>query len=101
MSKSEKDIEKQIDDLLNQLMGRDCNEKIIKNPLHINSLASATEQYLSPFITFGYDVNGNAVVVSNAKTQMDIDSLMISMGRYISQARMGDINNDIGDMLDE
>lgn len=101
MEKSEKDIEKEIDNLLAQLVDKKYDEPITKNPLHINTLASATEQYLSPFITLGYDVNGDAVVVSNAKTQQDIDSLMVSMGRYISQVRMGDMNGDIGDMLDE
>ena len=104
MGKEEKNIEKEIEYLLGQLMDKEGYEEVSKNPLHINTLASTTEQYLSPFITFGYDINGDAVVVSNAKTQQDIDSLMVSMGRYMSQVRMGDMNGDIGDigdMLDE
>jgi hypothetical protein len=39
--------------------------------------------------------------LSNAQTQRDIDGLMISIGRYMAQARMGQMNDDIGDMLDE
>lgn len=97
----EEKIEPEIENLLNKLVGKGFKEPITKNPLHVNSLASTTEQYLSPFIIFGYDINGNAVVISNSKTQQDIDSLMVSMGRYMSQVRTGDMNGGIGDMLDD
>lgn len=98
----EKDNEKSIEDLLKKIVEYgDYEEEIVKNPLHIQTLASTIEQYLSPFIVFGYDVNGDAVVVSNGKTQKDVDSLMISIGRYMSQQPMGDMNDDIGDFMDE
>jgi len=97
----ENENEKAIENLLKKIVEYgDYEEEIVKNPLHIQTLASTIEQYLSPFIVFGYDVNGDAVVVSNAKTQRDIDSLMISIGRYMTQQRMGDMHDDIGDMLD-
>jgi hypothetical protein len=99
MGKKEED--KAIEELLRGLMGKDPFEEVKKNPLHVNTVASTLEQYLTPFICFGYDVNGDAVVLSNAQTQRDIDGLMISIGRYMAQARMGQMNDDIGDMLDE
>ena len=99
MSK-EDEVEKSIEDLLKQLSNTEY-DKVAKNPFHAESLASFTEEYLSPFITFGYDVNGDAVVISNATTQKDMDSIMISLGRYLSQQRQGDVRGDIGDIMGE
>jgi hypothetical protein len=98
---SEKDQEKAIEALLKSLVGKDPLEEVKKNPLHVNTVASTLEQYLTPFICFGYDINGDAVVLSNAQSQRDIDGIMLSIGRYMAQQRMGQMNDDIGDMLDD
>lgn len=98
---NKKESEKVIENLLKKIVEYgDYEEEIVKNPLHIQTVCSAIEQYLSPFIVFGYDVNGDAVVLSNAQTQKDIDGLMISIGRYMAQQRMGEMNDDIGDFMD-
>jgi hypothetical protein len=97
----EKDDEQSIEDLLKKIIKYgDYEEEGVKNPLHIQTVASTIEQYLSPFIVFGYDVNGDAVVISNGKTQKDDDSLMISIGRYMTQQQIGDMRDDIGDFMD-
>ena len=98
---NKKESEKAIENLLKKIVEYgDYEEEIVKNPLHIQTVCSAIEQYLSPFIVFGYDVNGDAVVLSNAQSQKDIDGLMISIGRYMAQQRMGQMNDDIGDFMD-
>lgn len=98
---NKKESEKAIENLLKKIVEYgDYEEEIVKNPLHIQTVCSAIEQYLSPFIVFGYDVNGDAVVLSNAQTQKDIDGLMISIGRYMAQQRMGEMNDDIGDFIE-
>ena len=103
MGEQKNNTEKQIEEFLKQIVGSDIGDidKSAKNPLHVSTVASTIEQYLTPFIIFGYDVNGDAVVISNSQSQRDQDSLMISVGRYMSQQRMGEMNDDIGDMLDE
>lgn len=100
MDNENSESEKHIEELLRKLAGLDLPEETVKNPIHVETLVTTTEQYLTPFITFGYDVNGDAVVISNAKTQRDIDGLMVSMGRYMAQIKMGGMNGDIGDMMD-
>lgn len=98
---NKKESEKAIENLLKKIVEYgDYEEEVVKNPLHIQTVCSAIEQYLSPFIVFGYDVNGDAVVLSNAQTQKDIDGLMISIGRYMAQQRMGQMNDDIGDFME-
>lgn len=97
----EKKSEKEIEEILKKIiMNDDFDQEVSKNPLHVQTVCSAIEQYLSPFTLFGYDVNGDAVVLSNAQTQKDIDGLMISIGRYMAQQRMGEMNDDIGDFME-
>ena len=95
-----KDVEKNIEDLLKKITEIDYEEEaIVKNPLHVSSVASAVEQYLTPFILFGYDVNGDSVVITNAHTQRDYDSVMLSVGRYLAQQKDIVPNDDIGDIM--
>lgn len=93
--------EKTIENLLKKIIEYgDYEESVDKKPIHVQTLCSTVEQYLSPFIIFGYDVKGNAIVTSNAKTQQDLDGLLISIGRYMAHRQMGGISGDIGDFMD-
>jgi len=70
-----------------------------KNPLHVQTIGTTLEQYLDPFIIFGYDVNGDCVMLNNALTQKDLDSLYMSIQRYMmANASSGNMHDDIGDL---
>ena len=73
-------------------------EKKEKNPLHAQTIVSCVEQYMSPFVIFGYDINGDALVLDNMSSQQDVDAIMLSIGRYMSSRHNSDPNEDIGDL---
>ena len=87
--------EKNIEDLLKQLSKFDyVEDKVASDPIHVSTIATTIEQYLTPFITFGYDLNGDAVVISNVKTQRDMDSIMTAITRYLTHPVDTDIDTD-------
>lgn len=94
----------EIEELLRKLHEVDMeelNESIdpkTKKNLHAEKIVSIIEEYLDPFVIFGYDINGNAVVINNAQNQKDLDSLTFNVGRYMSTMPMGNSSDDIGDM---
>jgi hypothetical protein len=87
--------EKNIEDLLKKLSDFEyIEDKVAKDPIHVSTIATTIEQYLTPFITFGYDLNGDAVVISNVKTQRDMDSVMTAITRYLTYPVDTDIDTD-------
>lgn len=103
MSEENDNIDKHIQELLSKMLNVDYvdNNKKANSSLHVKSLVTSTQEYLTPFITFGYDIKGDAIVVTDAKTRKDFDCLMASISRYLTQQRLGDIDSEIGDMMDD
>lgn len=100
----DKKIAKEIEDLLKKLSNRDENgdvKSVSKQNLHSNTLVGIIEQYLSPFILFGYDVHGEAVAISKANTQQELDALHMSIGRYDTYQASNNYSDTVGDYVDD
>jgi hypothetical protein len=92
-----------IEGLLKRLsdVDMDDGDNSAQRELQSQTLVSKIEEYLSPFVVIGYDVNGNCVAINNAQNQRDIDGLSLSIGRYMATQPMGKQSRGIGDMFDE
>ena len=55
----------------------------------IDALVSTVEEFLTTFMVLGYDFEGEPIVLINAKTQKDADSLSTAFGRFFMNSAMG------------
>lgn len=60
----------------------------LENEKNVNVLKSVLSEYLSTFIIMGYDVNGNRIVIKDAETNKDEDSI-IELIRYVMMGIIG------------
>jgi hypothetical protein len=100
----DKQVEREIEDLLKNLVDRDDSGDVkptAKKNLHAKTLVGILEQYLSPFILFGYDVHGEAVAVSKVNTQQELDALHMSVGRYVTYQASNNYSDTVGDYNDD
>jgi tRNA G26 N,N-dimethylase Trm1 len=65
------------------------NKDISRFSAEINS---RLEEFASPFLLIGYDVNGGYFQLSNFKSQKDYDSLIVALDRCKSYGFKGDID---------
>ena len=47
------------------------------------AMCSNIDEFLSAYIVLGYDIDGEPVVVTQAKTQKDLDALSVALQKYI------------------
>lgn len=81
-----------------QMIHNDDNKSQISED-SVNSIMGYLGEYMRGFLVMGYDMNGGRVVISNAKTAQDVDSLM-SFSHSIPQliVDMDRNNHDDGDL---
>ena len=72
-----------------------------KRGRNANNLVAHVEEYLGPFMVFGYDLSGNAIALSTAKNQKDMDALTVCIGRYMAQNTAGGAYGDVSDFEGE
>ena len=61
-----------------------------KKPISDTDALNATvEEFLSTFMVIGYDFDGEPLVLINAKSQKDADSLSTAFGRFFMNSAMG------------
>jgi hypothetical protein len=72
----------QIQKLLREALIKNASEKIKQNELEIDSMVATMEEFLRSFILIGYNLNNEPVIVTHAKTQLDVDALYSSLGRF-------------------
>ncbi len=53
-----------------------------------DALNSTIEEFLSTFMLIGYTFDGEPIILVNAKTQKDSDSLSTAFGRYFIKSSM-------------
>jgi len=106
MSDKRKDNEDFEEDAIEKLLKKIAelppveDHKASKN-LHAETIASTLEQYMSPFIVIGYDINGDSIVIDSSKTQKDNDAIISAIGKYIMHfnKNMNGLGGDIGDLM--
>lgn len=73
-------------------------------------LVNLIEQYLSPFIIIGYNIEGNCTYLTNVSTQRDHDAVSLALGRFMTTGGMNngeffggddDDDYDYGEVIDD
>jgi hypothetical protein len=58
-------------------------------------LIGILEQYLDPFIVFGYDLDGRNIILTNRKNQRDCDALSLSVDRFSAMEMDDDVSGNM------
>lgn len=98
MDKNPEEPNKDIDDLINSALNLGSDDlQSFKNERELREkLKSIVAEYLDSFYIFGYDIDGNTILIKGANSDMQMDALDTLAMRLFIAGNLGGTYGDHG-----
>lgn len=84
-----------IRELLKEVMMQDIEEYEKRQDIDIEAMICTIEEFMKCFVLFGYNLNSEPVLVTNAKNQLEADALQTAFSKLFSTMNGSDGNGKL------